>query len=126
MVRVQTQRDEGARLELRSPDSSANPYLVFALCLAAGLDGIEKNLQAPKELKENIRKLSREEKENAGIDTLPENLSEALEEFQKDPLMRAVLGDTFTKCYVKAKKKEWESYMEQVSEWEIEQYLYRV
>ena len=59
LVRVQTQRDEGARLELRSPDSSSNPYLVFALCLAAGLDGIEKNLQAPKELKENIRKLSK-------------------------------------------------------------------
>ena len=126
LVRVQTQREEGARLELRSPDSASNPYLVFALCLAAGLEGMEKNLQAPKELKENIRKLSREEKENAGIDTLPENLSEALEEFNKDPLMRAVLGETFTKCYVKAKKKEWKSYMEQVSEWEIEQYLYRV
>lgn len=126
LVRVQTQRDEGARLELRSPDSSSNPYLVFALCLAAGLDGMEKNLQAPKELKENIRKLSKEEKELAGIDTLPENLSEALEEFKKDPLMEEVLGETFTKCYVKAKKKEWESYMEQVSEWEIEQYLYRV
>ena len=126
LVRVQTQREEGARLELRSPDSASNPYLVFALCLAAGLEGMEKNLQAPKELKENIRKLSREEKENAGIDTLPENLSEALEEFNKDPLMRAVLGEAFTKCYVKAKKKEWKSYMEQVSEWEIEQYLYRV
>ena len=74
LVRVQTQREEGARLELRSPDSASNPYLVFALCLAAGLEGMEKN----------------------------------------------------TKCYVKAKKKEWKSYMEQVSEWEIEQYLYRV
>ena len=55
---------------------------------------MEKNLQAPKELKENIRKLSKEEKELAGIDTLPENLSEALEEFKKDPLMEEVLGET--------------------------------
>ncbi|WMC93354.1 type I glutamate--ammonia ligase [Kineothrix sp. MB12-C1] len=126
LVRVQTQREEGARLELRSPDSASNPYLVFALCLAAGLDGIEKNMRITKELKENIRRFSKEEKKQAGIDTLPENLSEALDEFAKDPLIKAVLGETFVNCYLKAKQKEWERYMEQVSEWEIEQYLYRV
>lgn len=126
LVRVPFQRNGDTRLELRSPDPSANPYLVFALCLTAGLDGIRENLQPPRELKESIRKFTKEQKEEAGIDSLPENLNEALEEFVNDTLMGEVLGETFTKCYVKAKKKEWKSYMEQVSEWEIEQYLYRV
>ncbi|MGC4019928.1 MAG: type I glutamate--ammonia ligase [Muricomes sp.] len=126
LIRVQKEKNEGARLELRSPDSSANPYLVFAMCLAAGLDGLEKNLTAPKELKESIRKFSKEEKAQLGIRTLPENLNEALDELEKDSLLKEMLGETFIKCYMEAKKKEWEKYMEQVSEWEIEQYLYCV
>lgn len=126
LVRVPSRRNGDTRLELRSPDPSANPYLVFALCLEAGLEGIRKNLQPPRELKESIRTFTKEQKEKAGITSLPENLNEALEEFAGDSLIREVLGETFTKCYIEAKKKEWKSYMEQVSEWEIEQYLYRV
>lgn len=126
LASVQTKCGTGGRLELRSPDSSSNPYLVFALCLAAGLEGIEKNMQPPEELKENIKKYSRVDKVQAGIDSLPQNLNEALTEFAQDPLVREVLGERFTNCYLQEKKREWESYMEQVSEWELEQYLYRV
>ena len=83
-------------------------------------------MQAPLELKRSIRKLTKQEKEELGIDSLPENLSEALKEFKEDSLVQEVLGQNFSKCYLKAKKEEWLNYMEQVSEWEIEQYLYRV
>ena len=126
LIRVPYRKEEGTHLELRSPDASSNPYLVLALCLAAGIDGIEKNMQAPLELKRSIRKLTKQEKEELGIESLPENLSEALKEFKEDSLVQEVLGQNFSKCYLKAKKEEWLNYMEQVSEWEIEQYLYRV
>ena len=78
------------------------------------------------ELKRSIRKLNKKEKEEMGIDSLPENLNEALTEFHADELVKEVLGKDFTKYYLKAKKEEWLEYMEQVSEWELEQYLYRV
>lgn len=126
LVRVLFRRSGDTRLELRSPDASSNPYLVFAMCLAAGLDGIEQGMQAPAELKQSIRRLTQEEKKEQGIDSLPENLNEALNEFGRDSLIKEVLGDSFVGCYTKAKNKEWKSYMEQVSEWEIDQYLYRV
>ncbi len=113
-------------IELRSPDPSANPYLVFALCLAAGIDGIEKGLEAPAELKKSIRSMSEEEKEAQGIQSLPENLSDALQEMEKDTWMQQALGETFFGHYKKAKKKEWKSYMKQVSEWELAQYLYQI
>ena len=78
------------------------------------------------ELKRSIRKLNKKEKEEMGIDSLPENLNDALNEFHADELVKEVLGTDFTKYYLKAKKEEWLEYMEQVSEWELEQYLYRV
>ncbi|WP_346697550.1 glutamine synthetase family protein [Catenibacillus scindens] len=111
-------------LELRSPDGAANPYLLFALCLAAGLEGIEKDLQAPGDINVDVRKMSREEKKKAGIDSLPANLSVALAEMEKDELIRAVLGNGFVDEYLEKKEQEWESYMEQISEWELSQYLY--
>ena len=124
LVRVRKRMGGGLNLELRSPDSSSNPYLVFALCLAAGLDGLEKNLEAPRELTEDIRKLSWEEKKAKGIEALPENLSEALTAMEQDPLIREVLGEKTAKAYVKAKRREWKTYLAQVSEWELSQYLY--
>ena len=68
----------------------------------------------------------KKEKEEMGINSLPENLNDALNEFHADELVKEVLGKDFTKYYLKAKKEEWLEYMEQVSEWELEQYLYRV
>lgn len=125
LIRVPYGRQEETCLELRSPDASANPYLVFALCLSAGMDGIEKQMQVPEELKKDIRKMTEDEKEQLGIGALPGNLSEALDAFGKDTFVQEVLGHNFTKQYRKAKKAEWRSYMEQVSEWELNQYLYQ-
>ena len=126
LIHVRKRMGGGVNLELRSPDSASNPYLVFALCLAAGLDGIEKNLKAPAEMTESIRKMSLEEKREKGIQALPENLSEALNYMEQDVLLQEVLGEKFTSAYTKAKRKEWKSYLAQVSEWELNRYLYLV
>lgn len=117
---------DGTILELRSPDSAANPYLVFALCLAAGLDGIENNLEVPAELKENVDQMSEEEKLEKGIESLPENLGEALAAMKADPWIRETVGNTFMKAYTRTKRKEWKGYLNQVSEWELNQYLYLI
>lgn len=117
---------DGTILELRSPDSAANPYLVLALCLAAGLDGIEKNLKVPAELQENVEQMSEEEKIEKGIESLPENLGEALAAMKADPWIRETVGNTFMKAYTRTKRKEWKGYLKQVSEWELNQYLYLI
>lgn len=126
MILVTRNRGEKTTVELRSPDGAANPYLALALCLAAGLEGIEKELEPPKEINVDIRKLSIEEKMKAGIRSLPQNLNEALKEMENDKFIEGVLGKSFVHEYVKEKRKEWDSYMEQISEWELNQYLYRM
>ena len=114
LVKVPFQRGQETRLELRSPDGAANPYVVFALCLAAGLEGIENHLKPQKEGKTEETEL------------LPSNLSEALKAMKEDGLPEEVLGKRFLKIYNQAKEKEWMSYMEQISMWELEQYLYKI
>lgn len=126
LVKVPRVTQKKKELELRSPDPSANPYLVFALCLAAGIDGIEKNLKVPEELTKSIRNMSEEEKNNQGIVSLPENLSDALYEMEKDTWFQEILGSSFIEHYKRAKRREWKSYMKQVSEWELAQYLYQI
>ena len=126
LVHVRKEHGGEVNLELRSPDSASNPYLVFALCLAAGMEGIEKRLQVPEELTKDIRKLNEEEKKLLGIQMLPENLGEAIKAMGQDTLVSKVLGETYRKGYMKAKRKEWKDYLEQVSEWELNRYLYRV
>lgn len=126
LIRVRNRAVGGLNLELRSPDSSSNPYLVFALCLAAGLEGLEENLEAPRELTEDIRKLTGEEKRAKGIEALPENLGEALAAMEQDALISEVFGERVAKAYMKARRREWKSYLAQVSEWELSRYLYIV
>ena len=123
---MRKERGGEVNLELRSPDSASNPYLVFALCLAAGMEGIEKGLQVPEELTKDIRNLNEEEKKLLGIQMLPENLGEAIKAMGQDTLVSKVLGETYRKGYMRAKRKEWKDYLEQVSEWELNRYLYRV
>lgn len=118
LMKVYASKNKETFIELRSPDPSSNPYLVFAYCLAAGIDGIEKEMRAPVAMCDCT-------KEECG-ETLPANLDEALTELAKDSLFREVTGDAMMKQYLAAKKKEWNHYLEQVSEWEIKQYLYRV
>ena len=126
LLHVRKRRGEGVDLELRSPDCAANPYLLLALCLEAGLDGIRKQQKAPKELTEDICRLSDEEKKQRKIQSLPENLGVALDAMGQDLLVREVLGESYVAEYQKMKRREWKNYLEQVTKWELEQYLYLV
>lgn len=113
------------RIELRSADAASNPYLALALCLAAGLDGIEKKIMPPEAVDGNIASFSPEERSEAGIKRLPENLSEAIKAAEEDPFIRQVLGDDAFDKYIWLKKKEWDDYNTFVSEWELSEYLNR-
>ncbi len=126
LIRVKENKSSGVSLELRSPDPSANPYIAFALCLQAGMEGIEKELKVPKELKCDIRRLAADEKIQMGIRGLPENLGEALKALQGDHMILDTLGEDYLSLYVNVKRKEWKNYLEQITQWELSQYLYRI
>ena len=126
LIRIPTPRGEGTRIELRCPDPSANPYLVLAVCLAAGLDGIRNQIMPPASVDHNIFEMTKEQKMEEGIASLPRNLLEAIHELEKDTLIQDVLGEQFAQRYIKAKKSEWSRYCQQVTEWELEEYLYRI
>ncbi len=126
LIRIpSTSKGEAARLELCSPDSAANPYLTLALCLEAGLDGIRNQIDPPKNVNGNIFAMTDSEREELGIERLPYSLMDALEELQKDTFLCDVLGEHVTSKYITTKKAEWDRYRAQVSEWELQEYLYR-
>lgn len=126
LIRIPASRGSGARVELRCPDPSANPYLALAVCLAAGLDGIRNKLTPPESVDLNIFAMSEEEKAERGIKNLPGNLKEALNLFEKSEFVKNVLGDHTVRKYLEAKNAEWEQYTLQVSQWELDQYLHRI
>ncbi|MDO5344389.1 MAG: type I glutamate--ammonia ligase [Lachnospiraceae bacterium] len=125
-IRIPARSGFHTRLELRSPDSAANPYLTLALCLAAGLDGLKNQILPPEDVGENIALLSEEERTVRGVEPLPQNLHEALEELKADSFVCGVLGEHIAKKFIEAKEAEWKEYVTQVSEWEIEQYLAKI
>lgn len=125
LIRIPAGRGESTRVELRSPDPSCNPYLTLAVCLAAGLDGIKRNLNPQKAVDYNIFHMTDEERKKAGIQCLPGTLLEAIEALEQDEFIKNVLGEHIAANYIKAKKAEWLSYRSQVTEWEINQYLIR-
>ncbi len=114
------------RIELRSPDPAANPYLALAVCLMAGLDGIRKKTAPPSPVTGNIYRLSPEERKKAGIGMLPGNLKEALDELESDDFIRGVIGPHIYEKYMADKRHEWEEYSAVVTEWEIERCLNRI
>ncbi len=115
--------EKGSRVEIRCPDPACNPYLAFAVLLAAGLDGIKKGLVAPAPVEQNIWELTPKEMKKMGIKTVASNLKEALDELEKDEVIRGALGEeTFQKFYA-AKMAEWEAYRTYVSPWETDRYL---
>ncbi|HEY5112536.1 MAG TPA: glutamine synthetase family protein [Coriobacteriia bacterium] len=116
-------KEVATRLELRSPDPSANPYLAFACMLGAGLKGIEEQLPLAPEATNNIFHMSDAELEAAKIYTLPGTLGEAIDKFEASALMKEVLGDHIHSFYVQNKRAEWDEYRTQVSEWELQKYL---
>lgn len=110
------------RIEFRLPDAGCNPYLVTAAIIAAGLDGIDRQLDPGKACNENLYKLSLEEIAARGIDTLPQSLKEACDALEADPLFREVLGAEIVDEFLKLKRMEWVEYSRHVSDWEIERY----
>lgn len=126
LIRIPASRGEGTRIELRCPDPSCNPYLVLALCLAAGMDGIKNQIMPPESVDLNIFEMTDEERSFYNIESLPSDLSKAVVEMEKDPFIKEVLGDHVFNKYVEAKKKEWDEYRTQVSQWEVEEYLYKI
>ena len=118
LVRIPVTRGEGIRVELRSPDASANPYVVLAVCLAAGLDGIKNKITPTKS--------SNLATQDQQAEHLPETLKEAIDYFESSSWVKEVLGEEFCRQYVAAKKNEWLRYTRQVTDWEIAEYLYRL
>ena len=118
LVRIPVIRRDGIRVELRSPDASANPYLVLAVCLAAGLDGIKNKIYPTKS--------SNCATQDTETEHLPETLKDAIEFFEKSSWIRGILGEEFCQEYIKEKKNEWLRYVTQVTDWEVEEYLYRL
>ena len=126
LIRIPSGRGNSTRVELRSPDPAANPYLALAVCLAAGLDGIKNKLTPPESVDKNIGTMTKEELQQYNIKYLPANLKEAIIALEQCEFAKNVLGThTFTK-YIQAKQEEWNQYIMQVSQWEIDQYLYRI
>lgn len=126
LIRIPAARGEGTRVELRCPDPSANPYLALAVCLAAGLDGIRKQIMPPAAVVKNVYEMRLDEKKAEGIEALPATLSEAVDELEKDEYILEVLGEHISRNYIAAKRTEWAEYTSQVTDWEIEQYLYKI
>lgn len=126
LIRIPAARGESTRVELRSPDPSANPYLVLAVCLAAGLDGIRNKIEPPADVQQNVFDMGEEERERLGIESLPSDLEEAVEELEKDAFVKNVLGEHITEKYIEAKRADWNAYRSQVTGWEIDEYLYKI
>ena len=123
LIRIPAARGQATRVELRCPDPACNPYLALTVCLAAGLDGIEKKMTPPAEITGNIFAMSPAEREAKGIHSLPGTLHDAVAAMQKDELVCSALGEHIVSQYVAGKEKEWDSYRTHVSNWEIEKYL---
>ena len=120
---VRPNRRQATRVELRCPDPSCNPYLTFAVMLAAGLDGIENDLPLSEPVEENLYHLTEEDLEHRNVGTLPATLGEAVQELQKDSVVREALGEHIYTHLVDAQKQEWDEFRKHVSQWERERYL---
>ncbi len=116
-------KEKSTRIELRSPDPACNPYLAFAVILAAGLEGITKKYPLRNPVEKNVYLMTEEERENIGIGRLPEDLWEAIQMSEKSPLMKEALGEHVFHNFITNKKIEWENYRAQVTSYELERYL---
>jgi len=115
--------EKSTRVELRCPDPACNPYLAFAVMLAAGLEGIEKKYEIPAPVEPNIYHMAMEERERRGLTSLPGNLFEAIIETEKSAFVKDTLGEHIFNRFLFNKKKEWEEYRTQITEHEIKKYL---
>ena len=116
-------RPQTARIELRSPDPSCNPYLAYAVMLRCGLDGIERRLPLPPPVEESLYGFDEVELERRNVGLLPDSLKDAVDAFQHDDVVRDALGDSLAEGLLEAKALEWREYRSQVTPWELEKYL---
>lgn len=123
LIRIPAARGEGTRVELRCPDPSANPYLALAVCLCAGLEGIENQIMPPESVDCNIFQMSEQEKKDRKIEEIPGTLIDAVNAMEADGFIKEVLGGHVYDKYVTAKKEEWYRYRSQITDWEINEYL---
>ena len=123
MIRIPAARGRSTRIEVRSVDPSANPYLAMSGLLAAGLDGIRQNLDGLSPIKKNLFKMSDVERKRLGIKNLPESLKEAIEFFSNSDLMKETIGEVLYTKLIEAKTKEWDEYKMRISQWELDKYL---
>lgn len=123
MIRVPNSYGKSTRLEVRSVDPAANPYLALAVLLQAGLDGIENKLEVPEPKNKTMYELSKTEMEKEHIDILPTNLKEALNEMKKSKVIEEGLGNHIFKNFIDLKTHEWEKFSSYVTDWEKDEYL---
>jgi len=126
MVRVpmyKPGKEEATRIEFRSPDPACNPYLAFAVMIAAGLKGIEGNYALPDPIEEDIYEMDEDARRRVGIISLPGNLFEAIQEVEASDLVRETLGDHIFNKFLENKRIEWDRYRTHVSQYELEKYL---
>ncbi|MHB1041417.1 MAG: type I glutamate--ammonia ligase [Eubacteriales bacterium] len=123
LIRIPAKKGTSTRIEFRSPDPSCNPYLALAVCLKAGLNGIENNIMPPPQCNRNIYEMTTDERKASGIISLPENLRDALQELKQDKVIQEALGEHVYGRFIAAKQIEWDRYRVQVHPWETEEYL---
>jgi glutamine synthetase len=123
LIRIPAKRGSSTRIELRSPDPSANPYLALAVQLAAGLDGIKQKMVPPAAVDRNIYAMDASTREEFGVGTLPATLMDAVQEMKKDQVVRDTLGEHIFERFIEAKTKEWDAFRIRVHQWELDEYL---
>lgn len=123
LIRIPASRGVSTRVEVRSVDPAANPYMALAVLLAAGLDGIKNNMTPPDPIDRNIYVMDKEEREEAGIVDLPPTLYAALENLKSDEVIKSALGGHLLEHFIEAKEIEWDMFRTQVHPWEREQYM---
>lgn len=126
LARIPAGREKGTRIEIRNPDPTGNPYLQFAVLLAAGLKGIEERIEPPQQAVGDIFGMSREERRKKGIRSLPGNLGQALDAMEESDFMKETLGEHTFQHFLHKKREEWNEYRQQVTDWEIRKYLHKL
>ena len=116
-------KHSSTRIEFRSPDAACNPYLAFALILAAGMRGVREGYELPAEAPDDLHLLSEDQRADLGIATLPKSLAQALEVMEGSSLVRSTLGPHIFEWFVRNKNSEWADYKAHVSQFELDRYL---
>ena len=123
LVRIPDAEEINTRLEMRSADPTANPYLLLAACLSAGLNGIKEAKKPMAPITTNVFEMSEEERAERGIKPLPSTLHNAVKAFKADPLIQKALGEHLTQSFIDSKNLEWSKYNQSVSDWERDRYM---